>query len=217
MLSLVCPLSVCPDLVAARAALVAAEPGGHAVELLYHAAEGPEAEAARALLADAAATFDLAHRLVVVTPDLDPAARIVAAVAAAKAPRLLLLGAEVLPAEPGWLAPWRRLSHRHPMLRAGVEGYDGRREAEAGDCLGFLREAVVAVLRSAVPYDAPAVLVAQAAAVFARAGTPEARLGLVFRRYGDGSLTAFEKAIDEAALALILERSFTIACDEGRP
>ncbi len=127
-----------------------------------------------------------------------------------------MLGAEVLPDEPGWLAPWRRLSRRHPMLRAAVAGYDGRREPEGGDCVGLFREAAADVLAATTPYGTAAVLLDEAAAVLSRRGTPEARIGLVFRRYGDGSVTGFEKAVDAAALALILKRSFSFACDEGQ-
>lgn len=213
-LTVVCPVPACPDIIATRAALAAAEPDGRRIEFLYHAPDGPEAELARALLARAAATFAIPHRLLVVTPDLDPADRIVAAAEAAAAPALLLLGAEVLPAEAGWIAPWRRLSRRRPMLRAVVEGYDGRREPEAAACLGLLRDVALGALVAAAPYGTPAVLAAQAARTLARRGRPEARLGLVFRRYGDAAPTAFEKSADDAALALILKRSFTLACDQ---
>ena len=216
-LAVICPVSACPDLIATRAALVAAEAAGRGIEMVYHATEGTDAEAAHLLVARAAATFAIPHRLIVVTPDLDPAARLVAAVRAATAPTVLLLGAEVLPAEAGWISPWRRVSRRHPMLRAAVEGYDGRREAGAADCIGLLREAAVDAFAAAAPCETTAVLAAQAAEILARRGTPEARLGLVFRRYGDASVTAFEKAADDAALTLILKRSFSFACDQRTP
>lgn len=207
----------CPDLVATRAVLVLAEPGGGAVEIVCTASEGETAAAARTALARAAATFGIAHRLVTVTPDLDPAARIVAGVAAARAAGALVLDADVLPAEPGWLAPWRRLSARHPMLRAAVAGHDGRAEAGGAGCFGLLRAATGGLLATATPYGAPSVLAAELADRLATGGTPEARLGLVFRRYGETRQIAFEKSVDEAALALVLKRTFTSGCDEGRP
>jgi hypothetical protein len=103
------------------------------------------------------------------------------------------------------------------MLRAAVEGYDGRRLPEAADCLGLLRETAVEAFAAATPYGSPTILAAQAAAFLASRGTPEARLGLVFRRYGDSSITAFEKSVDDAALDLILKRSFSFACDQRVP
>lgn len=215
-LAVVCPVASCLDLIRTRAALAFAEPGGEAVEFVYHAPEGPAAAAARTLLAETAAVFGLRHRLVVVTPDLDAAGRIAAAVAAAEAPRLLLLGAEVLPAAPGWVAPWRRLSRRHPMLAATVTGYDGGDTAEATDALGLFRDAVGDALAAAGP-GTPAMLAAMLAASLRRRRMSEARLGLVFTRFGDGALTSFEKSVDAAAVTLILKRSFSIGCEEGRP
>lgn len=217
-LTVICPVGGCLDVIRARAALAFAEKGGQTVEFVYHVAEGPEAAAARGLLAQVTATFGMPHRLLVVTPDFEPADRLVAAAREAAAPLVLLLGADVLPSEAGWLAPWRRLSRRHPMLEAAVAGHDGRRESDAGaDCLGFAREPVLEALERATGYGAPSVLVAETAELLRRQGTPAARLGLVFMRYGEQPLTTFEKSVDVAALQLILKRSFSNVCDEVTP
>lgn len=212
-LSIIARFPACPDIVATRALLAATEAGGP-VEILYHVAEG--SEAAGAVLARAAALHGLCHRLLVVTPDLEPAARAVTAIAAARAPAVLLLGAATLPAEAGWLAPWRRLSRRHPMLRAGVEGYDGRPAAESGGAVGFLRASVVDILAAATPCGT-GVLAREIAAVLARRGTPEARVGVVFRDYAEPAASAFDAAVDAAVLARLLKRSFSIGCDERQP
>ncbi len=151
-LSIVCPVGACLDILRTRAALVAAEPDGAAVELVYTATEGNEAAAAEALLAATAAIHDLPHRLLVTTADLDAAGRLSAAVAAASAPRLLVFGADVLPVDPGWLAPWRRLSPRHPLLRAVVLDHDGRRDDAPAEALGLFRQTLAEVLAAREPH-----------------------------------------------------------------
>jgi len=217
-LTVICPVGGCLDAIRARAAMAFAEKDRQTVNFVYHVAEGPEAAAARVLLAQVSATFGIPHSLLVVTPDFEPADRLVAAVRESAAPRVLLLGADVLPSEQGWLAPWRRLSRRHPMLEAAVAGHDGRREPDAGAaCLGLARESVLEVLECATRYGAPDVLVAETAEILRRRGTPAARLGLVFVRYGDQLLTTFEKSVDAAALHLILKRTFSNDCEEMAP
>ncbi|MBP7003185.1 MAG: hypothetical protein KBB57_16815 [Amaricoccus sp.] len=106
-LSIVAPADGGRDLLRARAAMVAAEPGAAGVEIVLHAA-GDAAEAARAAASEAAAVHGVAHRIVATPTAADLAERTLAALAAAEGAAILLLGAEVLPEGPGWLAPWLR-------------------------------------------------------------------------------------------------------------
>lgn len=105
-LSMVAPVGDNLDVVRARAAVLFAEPGGRTVEIVYHVAAGPLAAAARAAVAGTAQVYGLAHRLVTVPEEADDADRLVAALGACRGDRVLLLGADVLPAGMGWLSPW---------------------------------------------------------------------------------------------------------------
>ena len=105
------------DVVGARAAMLFAELGGRDVELVYHVANGPLMAAARAAIADAAAVFGISHRLVVLPETSDATMRLLAAFDATRGAGILVLGADVLPAAPGWLAPWLcRLVSARPIL-----------------------------------------------------------------------------------------------------
>ena len=105
------------DIIRARAALLFAEPRGHAVEIVYHALSGPLADAARVAIAHAEAVTGIAHRLVTLPAGATAADRLIAALSAAAAPRILSLGADVLPSGPGWLAPWLSgLTEARPIL-----------------------------------------------------------------------------------------------------
>lgn len=122
------------DLIRARAAMVFAEPGAEGVELVCHVPAGPLAVAARAAIADAAAVFGLPHRLVTVGSDADPATRLTAALRAARGPRALALGADVLPLGRGWLAHWARAMASDACIIGGtVLGVDGA-VIDAGHC-----------------------------------------------------------------------------------
>lgn len=96
------------DLIRARAAMLIREPDAARIEVIHHAPAGPLAEAARAALNHVHAVFGLPCRLVTLHEEASPAARLRAALAAARAPMLLVLGAEVLPQGPGWVAQWLR-------------------------------------------------------------------------------------------------------------
>lgn len=108
------------DMIRARAAMLFAEPRRRRVELVYHVADGPLAAAGRTAMANAAAVFGIPHRLVVLGRGADMADRLLAAVARARGDGLLVMGADVLPAGPGWLAPWTRRLGASPTMLGGT-------------------------------------------------------------------------------------------------
>lgn len=121
--SLVAPVSANPDIVLARAAILAATPGGARVETVYHAAEGPAASAAAEAAAAAAAIFGAPIRLVTLPAGASASECLGAALGHCRAGRIALLGAEVMPEEgrADWLGTWSRgLGGDAPRLRAGI-------------------------------------------------------------------------------------------------
>ena len=222
-LSLVCPVGRNLDAIRTRAAMVFAEREWQAVEMIYHAPDDAMASAARSVIAHAAVAFGIPHRFVVLRPDLDGADRLLAGVRQVSAPRVLLLGADVLPSQTGWIAPWLRLGKHAPMHAGTVAGHDGptqltgtRRPQISADCFGFLAESVAPLLESASRYGAPDVLVAEVAeGQGRRQGHPVGTLATRrFVRYDECTQIAAEKAADAAALRLILKRSFNFGCDD---
>lgn len=122
-LSVIAPAEGGLDVMRARAAMIAAERGARResdVEVVLHCPEGPAARAARAAAAQAFAVFGVPHRVAAVAEGADATERLLAALALAEGPAALLLGAEVLPAAPGWLAPWRRLGAGRGAGRGGA-------------------------------------------------------------------------------------------------
>jgi hypothetical protein len=116
-LSIIAGVGADLDTIRARAALVFSEPRGRAVELVYHVADSRLAVAARAAVAHAEAVYGIAHRLVILPAKATAADRVFAALDAASAPRMLVLGADVLPVGTGWLAPWLTgLGEGRPIL-----------------------------------------------------------------------------------------------------
>lgn len=133
-LSLVMPLGASPDLVRARAALVACEAAGQGVELVY-TLDGHASTLARRLLADTAQTYGIAHRLVALPAATAASDRLIAALGAARAGQVLLLGADVLPEAPGWLARWLGMLDRQSgaaMIGGTLIGVDGAIEHAGG-------------------------------------------------------------------------------------
>lgn len=132
-LSIVAPVGADLDLIRVRAAKLFAE-GGAGVELVYHAAAGARAAAARGAIADAAAVYGAPHRLVTFGKSSDPASRMLAALDAARGTAALLLGSEVLPMGRGWLEQWRRAMGRGDAIVGGtLLGIDGA-VVDAGAC-----------------------------------------------------------------------------------
>lgn len=145
-LSLVLAVGANPDVLRARAAQLFVEPGHGAVELVYHVGAA-QAGAARRALAYCDAVFGLGCRLVVLPDATDASERLLAALDAARAPAVLSLGGDVLPAATGWLADWTTAlkGGRRPALLGGtLVSPDGavrdaggtlRRDGDAGPAL----------------------------------------------------------------------------------
>ncbi|AZB62465.1 hypothetical protein EBL87_01500 [Cereibacter sphaeroides] len=112
-IALIAPAGAHPDLISARAAAVGA--GGWQAEVLLTLPEGPAAARMRDAAAAAAALHDLPHRLVLHDARAHPAEVLRAAAALIEGP-LLILGATVLPATPGWLEDWLRHLEETPAL-----------------------------------------------------------------------------------------------------
>ncbi|WP_235842641.1 hypothetical protein [Cereibacter sphaeroides] len=139
-ITLIAPAGAHPDLISARAAAVGAS--GWQAEILLTVAERPAAAQMRDAAAAAAALHDLPHRLVLHDARAHPAEVLRAAAALTEGP-LLLLGATVLPATPGWLEDWlRHLEETPALITAGAvldhEGavWEGPLDLDAE---GFLR------------------------------------------------------------------------------
>lgn len=128
-LRLIVPATERPDAVQARAAMVLAERGGSRVEILCHG-PAPAAEAAAPVLADAAAVFGIAHRLLRLPATASPldSLRLALEVSLELGPEtpVLVLGANVLPQDPGWLGAWlRRLGRPWAMLGGTLLDHEG--------------------------------------------------------------------------------------------
>ena len=238
-LSVVAPVAANLDLIRARAAAVFGEPKGRAVEIVYHVRTGALAEAARGAIAQAEAVYGIAHRLVTLPAAATEADGLRAALAAATAPRLLCLGAEVLPAGAGWLAAWLgRLDAARPVLGGALLDIGGAalhvggltcvgwpvqdlpRGASGGGavtaaCVGLTRDAAER-LAEAPHYPEPDVMLAAAVRAMGREARvlPQCR----FVRYGGrAGPSRLAEAVDRAALALVLKPLFRPGADEGRP
>lgn len=214
------------DLIRARAAMILAEDARAPVEVICTMSEGPLALAARQLLADTAAIYDLPHRLVLLPEFANAAERMRAALAEAPDLPVLLLGADVLPEAPGWLGFWRRRLRRQEALAAALLAADGAIAAlQAGadpcqglhaehlpasgrpaprplpDCLA-LTPAGIARLLATAPHPDPAVWIASALGGSARSETR-----FPFRRFAPAkAVEKFAAALAEHEFSLIEER-----------
>ena len=234
-LSLVAPVSPNLDLIRARAAAVFVESKGRAVEVVYHVRDGALAEASRGAIAQAEAVYGIAHRLVTLPAAASEADGLREALAVAAAPRLLVLGADVLPAGPGWLAAWLGRPDAAPpamggvlldiggtVLHLGVQSCVGwpARDLPRGSARGAVSAACVGLTRAAAErlaaapyYPEPDVMLAAALGQDARL-LPQCR----FVRYGGGAgRSRLAEAVDQAALELVLKPLFRPDADEGRP
>ncbi len=121
VLSLVVEAGSRPDVLRARLAMLFAEPGMARVEVVHHAA-AEEAAAVRRVLTEASAVFGIGATLVVVPREATPSQRLGAALGVVRGDAALVLGADVLPAEAGWLAVWTRAlrARRGPVLLGGL-------------------------------------------------------------------------------------------------
>lgn len=128
-LRLIVPAGERPDAVQACAAMVLAERGGQRVDILCHGAP-QAAEAVAPVLADAAAVFGVAHRLLrlpaAATPLEGLALALEMSLDLAPETPVLVLGANVLPQGPGWLGAWlRRLGRPWAMLGGTLFDHEG--------------------------------------------------------------------------------------------
>lgn len=203
-LSLVAPVAADLDLIRARAALIASERRGRHVEVVCWTADPALAAAARTAMSHAAAAWGVPHRLVVVPRAATGVAGLRAALDAAAAPRLLSLGASVLPAGTGWLERCLRLRADAAVLR--LRDHDGTMVEDAGAVL--LSRPAAARLAAL-----PAVSAEAALAVVLAGARPT---GADFIRYGGQIRPEIDRAADEAMLAHGLKASFTLGCEESR-
>lgn len=244
-LSIVAPAEGGPDILRARAAFVATERGGAAVEVVLHALD----HAAARLAAEVATVHGVPHRLVVTAGAADAAERALAAVAAAEGEAILLLGDGVLPDGPGWLAPWLKHDAGRPLLAATLLDHDGavidagarlgpggrlvrpwvglpardlpRRRSAPTDCPGAscvgLDAAAARALVAAGPrHPSPDLLVGALAARLAADGARIAiRFDRRFVRYAPPAPRGIEAEADDLALASLVKSSFSPASDEG--
>ncbi len=125
-LSIVTAVGADLDLIRARAARLFAEPGAASAELVYHVPAGPQERAARAAIEAAATVYGLPHRMVTTAADCDASSALIAALGAARGEGALVLGADVLPAGPGWLAAWlRAIGPQRPIVGGTLLAVDG--------------------------------------------------------------------------------------------
>lgn len=227
--ALVCELGETLDLIRARAAMLFAEPGARGVELVYHAAEGALAAAARAVMIQTEAAFGIGHRLVTMPAGATATERLLAALDTTQAEAALLLGAEVLPAGRGWLAATRRslgkgagarlaagalLAADGAVIRAGARRLAGLPSShlpaaslpaeEIGpDCLALNRGAIGMLATFTGSYPNPAIVLAETAARLGALGAaPRAHPRIRFVRYGgEAPADPLAEAVDQAALA----------------
>lgn len=221
-LRIVTPISDSADLIRARAALILAEAPAARVEVVCTIAEGSLAAAAYQILDLATAIYGVPHRLVLLPPAATAGHHLRAALAEARDTPVLILGADVLPAEAGWLSFWRRRLRRQtaiaPVLLAAdgsiaatCEGEDPSRGLSVGqlpsqgrridrplpDCLA-LAPAGLKRLLDAPAHPDPAVWIARClAGVRSEHRFP-------FRRFGQApARDALSAAMAEADFALI--------------
>lgn len=113
------------DLIRARAAMVMTEKPDAPVEIICTMADGPLTPGARMALSDCAAIYGVPHRLVLLPGSAHPGERLHAALGEARDAPALLLGADILPDAPGWLAYWLRRLRRHEALAPALLAVDG--------------------------------------------------------------------------------------------
>ncbi|MTE01134.1 hypothetical protein GIY56_12630 [Paracoccus sp. YIM 132242] len=212
------------DLIRARAAMILAEGHGTPVEIVCTMAEGPLALGARQALAQAAAIHGIPHRLVLLPGATTAGERLRAALVDAGDAPALVLGADVLPENTGWLAFWVRRLRRQgalaPVLLASDGSIAATREGEdpwqglpaahlpastrvtdrpLANCLALGRAGIAQLLHADAPHPDPAVWIASALRGSARAETR-----FPFRRFGPAPTQgAFAAALADTEFAMI--------------
>lgn len=87
---------------------LAAEPRSDRTEVIIHHADGPATASINRTAEMLSAVHDIGIRIVSLAAESFPSERLHTALAEARAPRIIALGAGCLPGERGWLARWRR-------------------------------------------------------------------------------------------------------------
>ncbi len=191
-----------PDLLRARLAMLASEPGMERVEVV-HFAQSRAASAVQAVLTQGQSVYGIGGRLVVVADEGDETAGLRAALGSLRASAALVLGEDVLPQAGGWLGHWRRAlrGSRGPALVGGVVlGSTGEVRAAGGRglsmpwnglpaaavaasgqvrsgrvsamCVGMRRAAIEAFCRQAPGFPQPDVMLMELARRLGAAGRP---------------------------------------------
>ncbi len=120
-LSIVVPASANPDIIRAQAASIFSQKADDQVELVTYMADNPEAATTRRRLADIHAVFGLAVTQVTLGGIWTQADALRAAIAQTEGDVTLLLGADVLPEGPDWLAGWLGAFRKNgPHVLGGV-------------------------------------------------------------------------------------------------
>lgn len=120
-LSVVVATGPVPDLVRARASLVACEAERGDIEIVY-AIAGMASGALQRLLHETAEVYGVSHRLVSLPAEITAPDLLLAGLESARAPATLVMGREVLPQGPGWAGRWIATLSRTggPALIAGT-------------------------------------------------------------------------------------------------
>jgi hypothetical protein len=134
-LSLVVPATPMPDIIRARASIVASEAESKAIEVIYTLAGTPTPALGRLLL-ETAEVYGVAHRLVILSAQTTTPDVVLAGLAAARAPAALVTKEDVLPQGAGWAWHWIDvLTHQEgpPLVGAKLLAVDGSIEHVGGD------------------------------------------------------------------------------------
>lgn len=212
------------DMIRARAAIILAEHHGAAVEVVCTATQGTIVGHARQALASTTEIYGIPHRLMIFPDGLTGGETLLAALKEAQDVPALVLGANVVPGTPGWLAFWlRRLCRREviaPVMMASdgsvaatQEGEDPYRGLPSGhlpvsgrcsarplaDCLALSPVGIARLIASGAPHPDPAVWLASALA-----GTARSETRYPFHRIGsDPTRSEFAGALAEAEFAML--------------
>ncbi len=217
-----------PDLLRARAAMLHRERGAGRVELVHHLADGPAAETVLRTLCEIEVTFGLATTVVTLAEGAWPSERLRAALGAVRAEAALVLGAEVLPAQPGWLQIWLRalVGPRAPHVMgatllgplggviAAGGGFEGLPEGDlprgrsragsrfAAECFGLTRRGIDRIGGLTAYYPDPDILLAETVRRLRGEGhVVRTLLQARFVRYAEPRpIDRLEAAVDAAAL-----------------
>lgn len=223
-LRIVTSVGASADLIRARAAMILAEGTGAPVEVVCTMADGPMARNARHLLAETAAIYGIAHRLVLFPQHAAATSCLHAVLGALQEVPALILDADILPEKAGWLAFWQKRLRKQDALSGAVLATDGSiaatREGEdpcrglpaanmplygrvtdrpLAGCLGLGPGGIARLVQDGSPHPDPALWVAAALGGHARTETR-----FPFRRFGQAPTPGrFASMLVETGFSLI--------------